>query len=126
LLANYLDKNLPPERFAPISAPPVAEVSTPNVASSIPVQTNTLNVVAQTNNGTAIDLIAQQLQLLGKQLELLKGNNSAPAVIQETPIKEVKSSTNSSSESLTEEEIKEHKKPFGASPRIERQSLELN
>lgn len=125
LLANYLDKNLPPERFAPV--PPAPEkVSASNLVSSNSIQTSTFNNFAQTNNSTAIDLIAQQLQLLGKQLELLKGNSSTPSVVQEPLIDQVKLTTNSSSESLTEEEIKEHKKPFGASPRIERQSSELN
>ncbi len=126
LLASYLDKNLSPELFAPISAAPVAQVSAPDVVSSMPVQTNYSSAVIQNNNVTAIDLIAQQLQLLGKQLELLKGNNSAPLAIQVPQNKDVKSTTVSSSELLTEEEIKEHKKPFGASPRIERQSSELN
>ncbi|WP_372948097.1 amino acid adenylation domain-containing protein [Mariniphaga sp.] len=125
LLANYLDKNLPPERFVPVPPAP-DKVSAPNLVSSNSIQTSSFNNFAQTNNNTAIDLIAQQLQLLGKQLELLKGNSSTPSVVQEPLIEQIKLTTNSSSESLTEEEIKEHKKPFGASPRIERQSLELN
>ena len=126
LLAGFLDKNLPPERFAPVPATPAVELSAPIALSGISTQTSTFNSVAQFNNSSAIDLIAQQLQLLGKQLELLKGNNSAPFVVQRPIHAEVKPTTNSSLETLTEDEIKEHKKPFGASPRIERQSSELN
>lgn len=126
LLAGFLDKNLPPERFASVSAAPAVEVSAPNVLPGNSTQTSSFNSVAQTNNSSAIDLIAQQVQLLGKQLELLKENNSAPPVVKGPLNEEVKSTTNSLSETLTEDEIKEHKKPFGASPKIEKQSSGLN
>ena len=148
LLASHLDKTLPPELFAPApvtaplaSAPAVApaQIPTPSpVAASIPVQTNTTHAPVYNNNGSAIDLIAQQLQLLGRQLELLKGANTAPVMAQETNTAQVaapapatsvapdiKPPIDSSSEGLSEEEIKELKKPFGASPRIEKQATEL-
>lgn len=126
LLANYLEKNLPSERFSPLSESTVEEVSAPNVASSPQAQSNSLNTIAYTDNTSAIDLIGQQLQLLGRQLELLKGNNSTLTAVHESQNKEIKTTTSSSSETLSKDEIKEHKKPFGASPKIDRQSSELN
>ncbi len=126
LLADYLDTTLPPERFAP--APVTSTVNASQVTPSMSFPANSINTGnAYTNNTSAIDLIAQQLQLLGKQLELLKGNNPAPAVtIQEPLPAPVTPIINSSSEARSEDEIKEHKKPFGASPKIDRQTSELN
>ncbi len=146
LLANYLDKTLPAALFAPapvapptVSAPPaaIAQVSAPiPAATSIPAQTNYNNAPSYTNNGSAIDLIAQQLQLLGRQLELLKGSTTAPVMVQETNMSqvavpapvapEIKPTLDSSSDILSEEELKELKKPFGASPRIEKQATEID
>ncbi len=136
LLAEYLDKNLSADRFAPVPAQDARPIN-------IPVQ-NTINLgsapihatinTTYSNNTTAIDLIAQQLQLLGKQLELIQGNGSLPKMVQQQPLMtEAKPISNtlledgasSSSETRSEEEIKEHKKPFGASPKIERQSVDL-
>src|SRR5690606_12681858 len=75
----------------------------------------------------------QQLQLLGKQLEIIQGNNPVSTIVPQPTINEVKpiiqsaseSPSNASTETRSEEEIKEHKKPFGASPKIERQAKEL-
>lgn len=133
LLANYLDNNLPPERYKP------AQISTENTQLS-PVQNNTYqgtiaatsNSGSYTNNDAAFDIIAQQLQLLGKQLELLKGNNHqstvipATNVVQKPQVKEKKSVDSSELKTLSEDEIKEHKKPFGASPKIEKQTTETS
>lgn len=127
LLANHLDSILPKEQF--VSAPDTTVMSVPyqnNIPTvSAPVQA--ANVTTYSNNNTAMNLIAQQLQLLGKQLELLQGHNPAPATIEPS----INTNTNSKpinivSDSLTEDEIKEHKKPFGASPKIERQASELS
>jgi glutamate-1-semialdehyde aminotransferase len=46
--------------------------------------------------------------------------------VQELPKKKVTPFINSTPKTLSEEEIKEHKKPFGASPKIEKQTTELN
>ncbi|MFD0798521.1 amino acid adenylation domain-containing protein [Maribacter chungangensis] len=148
LLASYLDKTLAPELFAPATvAAPIAstpaaapaQIPTPSpVAANMPVQTTTTNVPVYNNNGSAIDLIAQQLQLLGRQLELIKGTGATPVLAQESNtaqvavpapaaavVPEMKPPVDRSSDSLSEEELKELKKPFGASPRIEKQSTEL-
>ncbi|NAS32279.1 amino acid adenylation domain-containing protein [Flavobacteriaceae bacterium R38] len=137
LLAGYLDENLPPERFAPEPQVAVTNIPTSNEVPGMQVQTNALNTGSYTNNGSAIDLIAQQLQLLGKQLELLRNGNSAPPPGAINPLlnKEEKPKTvtpphpyveTHNKELRTTKEIKEHKKPFGASPRIERQASELD
>ena len=125
LLASYLDDTLPKALFAPepiaVAQAPVQntvyQVAAPSVAS---------NTVAYSNNGSAIDLIAQQLQLLGKQLELLKGTHPTPATLQPTIKNEIKPVITPSSDTLSEDEIKEHKKPFGASPKIEKQATKID
>ena len=127
LLASYLDESLPPERFAP--APVVNNIPVSNVVTNnTPVQQNSFNTGLHANNHDALDLIAQQIQLLGRQLELLKGNSSVSNAnrVQKPANEVVKPVVSpSSNEERTAEEIKEHKKPFGASPRIERQASEL-
>src|SRR5690606_38125208 len=63
-------------------------------------------------------------------IELLQGNNQinnpAPAPVQQPKINEVKPIINPSSEILSEDEIKEHKKPFGASPKIDKQVSKIS
>ncbi|WP_179321073.1 polyketide synthase [Winogradskyella helgolandensis] len=141
LLANFLDNNLPPERFAAaisttvVSAPiqnTMATAPSAPVPVSTPVQQS--NQVNYPINSSAVDLIAQQLQLLGKQLALLQGNNTAPAAASEAipapvqvPVqKEAKPIMSTAPTTLSEDEIKEHKKPFGASPKIDKQKIEIN
>lgn len=126
LLASYLDENLSPEHFAPVVTTPPVEPSLSNTAPSPSTQINSIHTGGYSDNGSALDLIAQQLQLLGKQLELLKGNNSTPNLTQVPSSKEIKHTISPSAEVRTKEEIEEHKKPFGASPKIDRQSSELN
>jgi amino acid adenylation domain-containing protein len=120
LLADYFDQNLPKEEFNSPAAPRVSDTNT----TPLPV-TNTTTSPLNSQNNTALVLIAQQLQLLGKQIELLQGNNIVsnevtPEVYQQTePI----IFTKKASEDLrTAEEIAEHKKPFGASPKIEKKA----
>lgn len=145
LLANYLDEILPPERFAPAPVAPAPIVAPVNMPiqntipqASMPIQAlNHANYsgVVYSNSSAAIDLIAQQLQLLGRQLELLKGNNQMPVAptsapipptFNETPKQEIQPILNPPAETLSEDEIKEHKKPFGISPKIEKQATAIN
>ncbi|MGC1631168.1 MAG: aminotransferase class III-fold pyridoxal phosphate-dependent enzyme, partial [Gelidibacter sp.] len=134
LLAEHLDTVLPKEVYAQTPAAPSVHIPIQNtVAHHVSAPVRASNVVTYSNNTSAIDLIAQQLQLLGKQLELLQGNNPSAAADQHSPAStqqstrvEVPPKSNSSSETRSEDEIKEHKKPFGASPKIERQATEIN
>ncbi|QIP11495.1 amino acid adenylation domain-containing protein [Spirosoma aureum] len=144
LLANYLDRTLPiSDAPAPISLP---------IASSVqPEQTYVAPVasyggVPVAANDSALGLIAQQLQLLAKQVALMQGTNPE-VVISPAPVVQavVTTNTNRTAEALsmpktetaslkvatidtadlTPEEKIELKKPFGATARIERQSSEL-
>ncbi|MEP2281001.1 amino acid adenylation domain-containing protein [Maribacter sp.] len=125
LLANYLDKNLPADVMAP---QPVAEAAPQPVAAVNYVQQavpGTPNTSA--TNQTAIGLIGEQLNLLSRQLQLLQGNTAAAqpvTVAKPVPAKVVNGSA--SLDARSEQEKLEHKKPFGASPRIEKKSTELD
>ncbi|OBX24917.1 amino acid adenylation domain-containing protein [Gelidibacter algens] len=146
LLATYLDDNLPKEIFAPeplqIPVQQTVHHNNPSLVSQPNVTSNNNNNNNNNIDNSAIGLIAQQLQLLGKQLDLLQGNvSSQPFQVQsqnanpipfsldqmngtyKTPLT---NSDDTSEDSLTEEEKKELKKPFGASPRIEKSSTGLN
>jgi amino acid adenylation domain-containing protein len=123
LLADYLDKNMPAEAFAP--SPAVVQASsTPALVQQFMPQTNGDHV-----NNSQLSLITQQLELLAKQVMLLQGNNNATnAPHQEvtriglTPAQKPEVKENE----LTQEEKTELAKPFGATPKIERQSSDLN
>lgn len=127
LLADYLDRNLPKEAFND-------DIPTQNVSNSIAqpqsLPINTIPLASNNQTNTALGLIAQQLQLLGKQMELLQGNTTLQynEVVQESiqhqePIVMAK---NTPEEVRTPEEIAEHQKPFGASPKIEKLANEMS
>ena len=88
----------------------------------------TFNSNHQSNNqnNSSLELIAQQLQQLGKQLELLQGNTTLHqnGVLQETKqqFDTVLFTKNVQEDVRTPEEIAEHQKPFGASPKIEKKA----
>ena len=134
LLADHIDKVLPKEVYAP--EPTVNHVQTQNPIQNTVTSTSnqqlvqpSVNTVNSPNQNTALGLIAQQLQLLGKQMELLQGtdNTAAPAVTaqEHQPIM-TQAPVNSATDDLSEDEKKEHQKPFGASPRIEKKATGLN
>ncbi len=127
LLADYLDQNLPKEEYNDNIA---AKTVTNSIATPLPISNTTSLPISNGQNDLALGLIAQQLQLLGKQMELLQGNNitqpnghaqetfqkSEPIIIQ----------NNTTEDLRTPEEIVEHQKPFGASPKIEKQAKEMS
>ena len=125
-LADYLEQNLPQEAYNNMT--PTQIVSNP-VATSVPMSNKVLPSTNHQNN-IALQLIAQQLQLLGQQMELLQGNNLvqhsevAQGTYQQPP--PVINRKNSVQDLRTAEEIAEHQKPFGASPRIEKQTNEMS
>ncbi|MRI02613.1 amino acid adenylation domain-containing protein [Kriegella sp. EG-1] len=128
LLAEHLDKNLPVD----VLAPTPIETPAPLTEASPELNTPIANHNTTNNSNTALGLIAQQLQLLGKQVELLQGgtntasttNSSSNTNINKTPEKLSKQIP--STAILSDEEKIEHKKPFGAAPRIEKKSTDLN
>ncbi|MCX2449841.1 amino acid adenylation domain-containing protein [Pedobacter sp. PLR] len=139
-LASYLDQQLPPET----ASPPVAAVHTPNPSAAVNGASSAngnhppaMGYHAH-NSGAAIELISQQIQLLARQVALLQGNPiavqsvvvtppvppamplpDAPVPPRNTPL------SNATTPDLSPEELAEIKKPFGASPKIEKQSASL-
>jgi len=124
LLASYLDANLPADVLKPEAVAPA-----PVVAQQQAFIPPTINTSAG-NNDLIIGLISQQLQLLTNQLALLQNgngiqqgttiqNNSIPAPV-------IAPAKPSITYELSPEEQVELKKPFGATARIEKQTLELN
>ena len=126
-LADYLDKVLPAELQQPVQAPAPVQYT----ASIAQAGTATFN--------PALDLIAQQMQLLAKQIELLQAGNvplpvpSPPATGHVAPINENSLPKNhlnghavADTADLTPEETIELKKPFGATARIDRQASALS
>jgi glutamate-1-semialdehyde aminotransferase/malonyl CoA-acyl carrier protein transacylase/acyl carrier protein len=117
LLADYLDQNFPDEEYNnPLPKQPALQTL----------------AIPQTNiqNKADLELIGQQLQLLGQQTELLQGNNvmQENGVVQETiqHSEPIVFTRNTQEDLRTLEEIAEHQKPFGASPRIEKKVNELS
>lgn len=142
LLAEHLDTVLPTEMYAP--TPPTTPMTNlnhnhhPSVSKfqsqpHAPVQPQRQNLTNSSGN-PALHLIAQQLQLLGQQLELLQdnGNHAAPSTVpQEKPIdqqeqKPAATPSHTATELLSDDEKKEHQKPFGASPKIEKKSTDID
>ncbi|NTS39489.1 amino acid adenylation domain-containing protein [Flavisolibacter sp. BT320] len=120
-LAAFIDANLPPEE-APSQSMPA-----PQLVQQIQSQAPPFNF--STNGDTPLGLIAQQLQLLAKQVALLQGSPvpapmpvSAPTPQSFTVRDNSKSTTNTE---LTPEEAIEIKKPFGATARIDKQVTTL-
>lgn len=115
LLAEYIDENTKAEDI------PFSNVVQNNTSGVAPVPH------INTNQGS-LDLIQQQIQLLSMQINLMQGNNNFasntnPPAPLNNPINPNKIVND---EILTEEEKKEHRKPFGASPKIEKQNHALN
>ncbi|WP_080056139.1 type I polyketide synthase [Spirosoma aerolatum] len=124
LLADFIDQQLPPE--------PQPVAPTPTAAPVPPVALNGHYGTPLAN--PALDLIAQQLQLLAKQIELLQAGNtpaSQPGAASTPQPMSVNGNVAKNGSSITEapdltpEEKAELKKPFGATARIERQASEL-
>ncbi|MFD2570937.1 amino acid adenylation domain-containing protein [Spirosoma soli] len=144
LLVTYLDQALPAEAYQPAPVvQPVHHVAAPQPTAPAPMYTPTVAPVPESD--TALGIIAQQLQLLAKQVALLQGSqptaslspvSAAPAVTVPMPIPPMpttnghvtakQSSSVPSIADLTPEEVVELKKPFGATARIERQASELS
>lgn len=141
-LADYLDQMMPADVAQPVSQPapapmPVYAAPAPTaVPASAPVQYSDVNyqpAVAFAQNDTALGLIAQQLQLMAKQVALLQGGAPQPMAVPQVtvpmpapvpPVSVAKDPVAADS-ALTPEEKVELKKPFGATARIERQASAL-
>ncbi|RYF19367.1 MAG: aminotransferase class III-fold pyridoxal phosphate-dependent enzyme, partial [Flavobacteriales bacterium] len=131
-LVDYLNLNLPTPvaSAAPITTTPQAVVNAPVYANPVPA----MQMAVPTDN-TALGLIAQQLNILTQQLMLLQGQSSsvqplvpvkqtAPVIVQNKVSATAVSSN--ADQGLSQEEKAEIQKPFGATPKIERQSTTLS
>ena len=139
LLADYLDAQLPPEVHQP--KPQL-------VAASVQHQSGPLIPMGVPTANPVLGLIAQQMQLLAQQIELLQTGQPAISLVATLPTNGVASASANGgalnghasngvpttkhnghvadTADLTPEEKVELKKPFGATARIERQSSELS
>ncbi|CBN53834.1 MULTISPECIES: type I polyketide synthase [Kamptonema] len=162
-LAEFLDGNLPPEvlpapqETAPIlsqtvseSAPPPHQITRQENQNQLPVTNYQLPItnyqvpIANTQPGSLESVVAQQLQLMSKQLDLLGNNHSSslpsalpvstpqtiqqsPPILSPAPIGNGSSNgTSSAPTSQNSPPPTEEKKPFGAAARINTQGRELN
>ena len=126
LLADYIDQNLPKE---------VCDIIYPKATYNNLIETaaptmDNVNASAQIQDFTSLGLIAQQVQLLSKQIELLQGNSimHSNGISEEKFDQKILSvNGNAIKQDLrTAEEVVEHQKPFGASPRIEKKANEMS
>lgn len=144
-LAVHLDETLPPTAYQP--APGVqSSQAVSTVPLSVPQPMPTAPVfapapVTSAGNDSALGLLAQQLEILAKQVALMQGTALptlhtpvaqpvmpalvAPSVTVTAPIAAPQSSLQQSSADITPEEAAELKKPFGATARIERKASGL-
>jgi amino acid adenylation domain-containing protein len=111
-LAAYIDKNLPQETV------PEAPASPQVLHTSAPISTGSATFAPA---DTALGLIAQQLQLLTKQVELMSG--AAPSNFNAAGLS--RPIADKTIAELSAEELIEIKKPFGATARIEKSATEL-
>ena len=145
-LADYLDQHLPADAYqpAPVAAPmstPVAPIQVDPLPVFTASMTASVAPVSTLNGDSALGLIAQQLQLLARQVALLEGGSSvtpvatapvAPAVLNGQPpvaksgLATVSVTAKPVRADLSPEEEAELKKPFGATARIERQASGLS
>lgn len=150
LLADYLDQNLPEEQFAPqnnpiaVPTPATRPALTPQQlqqpAAAMPQPTPFLHSSVTQANPDSIALISQQINLMAQQIALLQGADipvTQPVSPQTNPVVQAQASVQpvdteqsqspaSSASDLSQEELAELTKPFGATARIERKSSELN
>lgn len=124
LLANYLDANLPKDLYVPKA--PIKQEPILNTGNTTALQKENPSVQINQAQNPTLGLIAQQIQLLGKQIELMQQNGvqhmAQPKAIPNTVI----TPKTAAIQNLSEAEKKDLKKPFGASPRIERNVTGLN
>ncbi|GAB3804013.1 hypothetical protein GCM10028819_34840 [Spirosoma humi] len=132
-LADYLNQMMPADVAQPVSQPAPVPVPAPTPVPVNEVSSPPVYAVAQ--HDTALGLIAQQLQLMAKQVALLQGGAPQPmsvpqvAVPVQAPVSPVPMNVAkdpvAADSALTPEEKVELKKPFGATARIERQASAL-
>ncbi len=123
MLADYLSENLTDAKYAPAAQNnTVTQINGKPAPAPLPY-----NLETGGDSNSALGLISQQLQLIGKQVALLQGGDAGSSITPtDPPVNRFINIPSTDSDTRTEEEKIEHKKPFGASPRIEKQSTGLD
>jgi amino acid adenylation domain-containing protein len=123
LVAAYIEKNSDPVGMRDLQVQPTQSTFEPQ---ALPILSN-YSVVP--NGNIALDMIAQQLQLLAKQVSLIQGGNplgsTTPSIQNNQSLLDKIAVSPASTNDLTPEEAIEIKKPFGATAHIDRQVTEL-
>ncbi|RZL50966.1 MAG: amino acid adenylation domain-containing protein [Pedobacter sp.] len=128
-LVSYLDVNTPADKTnQQVNTPNLQPIPTPVYNAQIPVMQPAL-----TADNTALGLIAQQLNILTQQLMLLQGQVPAmqQVAVAVAPLVSVPKTENlvlksNNDSDLSQEEKAEIQKPFGATPKIERQTTNIS
>jgi acyl transferase domain-containing protein len=117
-LADYLDQSLPAERYSPKKENALSQSLDTKMKSIIPDS----NLSTDQNQNSAIDLITEQLKLLGRQIEQLQGNGVASTLIKtnEVPVLESNLTSIQQLRKTIIDEKQDHKKPVEELPRIGR------
>lgn len=110
LLTEYLEFKLPKE---------VIKETTIQQKQVLPL--NGQHKIPSTNDNSVLSLLAQQIQLISQQINLLQDDKKTP--VKEVSVFEEKKTVDLQ---LSPEEEAEIKKPFGATARIQRESGELS
>lgn len=119
-LASYLDASLPAE---PQSPQPVLQAA--SELQSFQQQFIPTTPGSQGANGdTSLGLIAQQLQLLARQVAILQGTPATVPTVTDK-FRDTNKPGSNIPPDLTPEEAIEIKKPFGATARIDKQATSL-
>ncbi len=124
-LVAYLDANLPAEEIVQVTA---VQQKASVVSSPVYNATHTTLQPTFTTDNSALGLITQQLNILTQQLALLQGENQLPNPFANQagttqPLQSEKIvSVSEDNNDITQEEKAEIQKPFGATPKIERQA----
>lgn len=140
-VAAHLDQVLPPSAFQPepVAQPVSAQPQLQPQYQASPAPDFQPMPIASNGNDSALGLIAQQLQILAKQVALMQGTGSSGPTYREqravnsqplqapTPQPQILNPKPQipASPDITPEEAAELKKPFGATARIERKATEL-
>lgn len=117
-LANYIDQHTAPNET----------LITHNHKMNIPQQdVSSLRLNSVQANDTSLGLIAQQLEILTKQVMLIQGQNgNIPSSSTNQFRNQDEQESLQNEDKLTLAEKDEIKKPFGATPKIERASTDLS
>lgn len=124
-LAKYLDEKLPADKFQFAAVEQPGSQLENNISYSV-------HHTALPGAETGLELIAQQLQILAKQVAMMQPGNTAIShkytsqhVMQAMPVAALPNNSRVKTDELSLEEALEIRKPFGATARIEKHTTEL-